>query len=80
MSCFKPKQFVDDPGTPACGRWRSPLVIRVSRAPVVAVFAVLGSAWLLAQAPAPAPGGVGPLTIAMLLANTVRAAEARVPA
>jgi 5,10-methylene-tetrahydrofolate dehydrogenase/methenyl tetrahydrofolate cyclohydrolase len=25
----------------------------------------------------PVPGGVGPLTVAMLLSNTVRAAEAR---
>jgi methylenetetrahydrofolate dehydrogenase (NADP+)/methenyltetrahydrofolate cyclohydrolase len=28
----------------------------------------------------PVPGGVGPLTIVMLLANTIRAAEARLPA
>jgi 5,10-methylene-tetrahydrofolate dehydrogenase/methenyl tetrahydrofolate cyclohydrolase len=28
----------------------------------------------------PVPGGVGPLTIAMLLKNTVAAAAARVPA
>jgi len=34
----------------------------------------------IAGAITPVPGGVGPLTIAMLLANTVRAAEARVPA
>jgi methylenetetrahydrofolate dehydrogenase (NADP+)/methenyltetrahydrofolate cyclohydrolase len=34
----------------------------------------------VAGAMTPVPGGVGPLTIAMLLANTVRAAEARVPA
>ena len=27
----------------------------------------------------PVPGGVGPLTIAMLMANTVRAAELRLP-
>jgi methylenetetrahydrofolate dehydrogenase (NADP+)/methenyltetrahydrofolate cyclohydrolase len=26
----------------------------------------------------PVPGGVGPLTIAMLMANTVRAAELRI--
>jgi methylenetetrahydrofolate dehydrogenase (NADP+)/methenyltetrahydrofolate cyclohydrolase len=31
----------------------------------------------VAGALTPVPGGVGPLTIAMLLANTVRAAEAR---
>jgi methylenetetrahydrofolate dehydrogenase (NADP+)/methenyltetrahydrofolate cyclohydrolase len=27
----------------------------------------------------PVPGGVGPLTIVMLLANTIKAAEARLP-
>jgi methylenetetrahydrofolate dehydrogenase (NADP+)/methenyltetrahydrofolate cyclohydrolase len=31
----------------------------------------------VAGAVTPVPGGVGPLTIAMLLANTVTAAEAR---
>jgi methylenetetrahydrofolate dehydrogenase (NADP+)/methenyltetrahydrofolate cyclohydrolase len=30
-----------------------------------------------AEAITPVPGGVGPMTVAMLLANTVRAAEAR---
>jgi methylenetetrahydrofolate dehydrogenase (NADP+)/methenyltetrahydrofolate cyclohydrolase len=34
----------------------------------------------VAGAMTPVPGGVGPLTIAMLLANTVRAAEARLGA
>jgi methylenetetrahydrofolate dehydrogenase (NADP+)/methenyltetrahydrofolate cyclohydrolase len=34
----------------------------------------------VAGAITPVPGGVGPLTIAMLLANTVRAAEARLGA
>ena len=33
--------------------------------------------WTVAGAVTPVPGGVGPLTIAMLLANTVTAAEAR---
>lgn len=33
-----------------------------------------------AAAISPVPGGVGPMTIAMLLANTVKAAEARLPA
>jgi methylenetetrahydrofolate dehydrogenase (NADP+)/methenyltetrahydrofolate cyclohydrolase len=33
--------------------------------------------WQVAGAVTPVPGGVGPLTIAMLLANTVTAAEAR---
>ena len=33
----------------------------------------------LAGALTPVPGGVGPLTIALLLRNTVTAAEARVP-
>jgi len=33
--------------------------------------------WTVAGAVTPVPGGVGPLTIAMLLANTVAAAEAR---
>jgi methylenetetrahydrofolate dehydrogenase (NADP+)/methenyltetrahydrofolate cyclohydrolase len=33
--------------------------------------------WDVAGAVTPVPGGVGPLTIAMLLANTVTAAEAR---
>jgi methylenetetrahydrofolate dehydrogenase (NADP+)/methenyltetrahydrofolate cyclohydrolase len=33
--------------------------------------------WAVAGAVTPVPGGVGPLTIAMLLANTVTAAEAR---
>jgi methylenetetrahydrofolate dehydrogenase (NADP+)/methenyltetrahydrofolate cyclohydrolase len=32
----------------------------------------------VAGALTPVPGGVGPLTIAMLMANTVRAAERRV--
>jgi methylenetetrahydrofolate dehydrogenase (NADP+)/methenyltetrahydrofolate cyclohydrolase len=34
----------------------------------------------VAGALTPVPGGVGPMTVAMLLANTVRAARARVPA
>ncbi|MBP1635770.1 MAG: folD [Acidobacteria bacterium] len=34
-------------------------------------------AWEVAGALTPVPGGVGPLTIAMLLANTLRAAEGR---
>ena len=32
---------------------------------------------IVAGALTPVPGGVGPLTIAMLMSNTVRAAEAR---
>jgi methylenetetrahydrofolate dehydrogenase (NADP+) / methenyltetrahydrofolate cyclohydrolase len=35
------------------------------------------SAYALAEAYTPVPGGVGPLTIAMLMANTVRAAKLR---
>jgi methylenetetrahydrofolate dehydrogenase (NADP+)/methenyltetrahydrofolate cyclohydrolase len=35
------------------------------------------SVWNVAGAVTPVPGGVGPLTVAMLLANTVAAAEAR---
>ena len=34
-------------------------------------------AFALASAYTPVPGGVGPLTIAMLMANTVRAAKMR---
>jgi methylenetetrahydrofolate dehydrogenase (NADP+)/methenyltetrahydrofolate cyclohydrolase len=33
----------------------------------------------VASAATPVPGGVGPMTIAMLLANTVRAAETAAP-
>ena len=55
--------------------------------PRLAAFAKRGSLTIgdvhpavaeVAGALTPVPGGVGPLTIAMLLANTVRAAEARV--
>lgn len=38
-----------------------------------------GAASELASAYTPVPGGVGPLTIAMLMANTVRAAQRRLP-
>ena len=38
---------------------------------------VLPEAYSLAGAYTPVPGGVGPLTIAMLMANTVRAAKLR---
>jgi methylenetetrahydrofolate dehydrogenase (NADP+)/methenyltetrahydrofolate cyclohydrolase len=38
------------------------------------------AAELLASAITPVPGGVGPMTIAMLLENTVLAAEARIVA
>jgi methylenetetrahydrofolate dehydrogenase (NADP+)/methenyltetrahydrofolate cyclohydrolase len=38
---------------------------------------VLPQAYALAGAHTPVPGGVGPLTIAMLMANTVRAAKLR---
>jgi methylenetetrahydrofolate dehydrogenase (NADP+)/methenyltetrahydrofolate cyclohydrolase len=38
---------------------------------------VLPKAYALAGAYTPVPGGVGPLTIAMLMANTVRAARLR---
>ncbi|MGC2400087.1 MAG: bifunctional methylenetetrahydrofolate dehydrogenase/methenyltetrahydrofolate cyclohydrolase, partial [Acidobacteriaceae bacterium] len=38
---------------------------------------VLPAAYKLAGAYTPVPGGVGPLTIAMLMANTVRAAKLR---
>jgi methylenetetrahydrofolate dehydrogenase (NADP+) / methenyltetrahydrofolate cyclohydrolase len=38
---------------------------------------VLPQAYALAGAYTPVPGGVGPLTIAMLMANTVRAAKLR---
>jgi methylenetetrahydrofolate dehydrogenase (NADP+)/methenyltetrahydrofolate cyclohydrolase len=38
---------------------------------------VLPAAYALAGAYTPVPGGVGPLTIAMLMANTVRAAKLR---
>jgi methylenetetrahydrofolate dehydrogenase (NADP+)/methenyltetrahydrofolate cyclohydrolase len=31
--------------------------------------------WELASAMTPVPGGVGPMTIAMLLANTLKACE-----
>jgi methylenetetrahydrofolate dehydrogenase (NADP+)/methenyltetrahydrofolate cyclohydrolase len=34
----------------------------------------------VAGALTPVPGGVGPMTVAMLLTNTVRAARALVPA
>lgn len=45
-------------------------MIRVSRVPVVAVLATLGSAWLLAQAPPAPPGGVvAPLPGEKHLAN-----------
>jgi methylenetetrahydrofolate dehydrogenase (NADP+)/methenyltetrahydrofolate cyclohydrolase len=46
----------------------------------VVVGDVHPSAAEVAGALTPVPGGVGPLTIAMLLKNTVAAAEARVPA
>jgi methylenetetrahydrofolate dehydrogenase (NADP+)/methenyltetrahydrofolate cyclohydrolase len=38
---------------------------------------VLPKAYALAGAYTPVPGGIGPLTIAMLMANTVRAAKLR---
>ena len=38
---------------------------------------VLPQAYALAGAYTPVPGGIGPLTIAMLMANTVRAAKLR---
>jgi methylenetetrahydrofolate dehydrogenase (NADP+)/methenyltetrahydrofolate cyclohydrolase len=38
---------------------------------------VLPEAYALAGAYTPVPGGIGPLTIAMLMANTVRAAKLR---
>jgi methylenetetrahydrofolate dehydrogenase (NADP+)/methenyltetrahydrofolate cyclohydrolase len=38
---------------------------------------VLPEAYRLAGAYTPVPGGIGPLTIAMLMANTVRAAKLR---
>jgi methylenetetrahydrofolate dehydrogenase (NADP+) / methenyltetrahydrofolate cyclohydrolase len=43
----------------------------------VIVGDVLPKAYLLAGAYTPVPGGIGPLTIAMLMANTVRAAKLR---
>jgi methylenetetrahydrofolate dehydrogenase (NADP+)/methenyltetrahydrofolate cyclohydrolase len=38
---------------------------------------VLPQAYAVAGAYTPVPGGIGPLTIAMLMANTVRAAKRR---
>jgi methylenetetrahydrofolate dehydrogenase (NADP+)/methenyltetrahydrofolate cyclohydrolase len=38
---------------------------------------VLPAAYAMAGAYTPVPGGIGPLTIAMLMANTVRAAKLR---
>jgi methylenetetrahydrofolate dehydrogenase (NADP+)/methenyltetrahydrofolate cyclohydrolase len=43
----------------------------------VIVGDVLPKAYALAGAYTPVPGGIGPLTIAMLMANTVRAAKLR---
>lgn len=48
-----------------------------ARAGSLVVGDVHPAVWDVAGAVTPVPGGVGPLTIAMLLANTVHAAEAR---
>ena len=45
--------------------------------PMLLVFALLtiGTTFQVASAVTPVPGGVGPMTIAMLLVNTLEAAE-----
>ena len=55
----------------------SPRLAAFARHGTITVGDVHPGAAEIAGAITPVPGGVGPLTIAMLLANTVRAAEAR---
>ena len=55
----------------------SPRLAAFARHGRITVGDVHPDAAAVAGAMTPVPGGVGPLTIAMLLANTVRAAEAR---
>ncbi len=83
---MKPGATVIDVGT---SRVTDPALIArwfPAGSPRLATFAKNGSLMVgdvhpsvadVAGALTPVPGGVGPLTVAMLLANTVRAAETR---
>jgi methylenetetrahydrofolate dehydrogenase (NADP+)/methenyltetrahydrofolate cyclohydrolase len=55
----------------------SPRLETLSKRGSIVVGDVHPSAYEVAGAYTPVPGGVGPLTIAMLLKNTIAAAEAR---